>query len=424
MSFPQDGMIFDEAYYIPAAVDLLEGRPSNIEHPFMGKLWGALGIAIFGNNWFGWRIFYVIISTSLLYVFYRLCKIFLDEKISIYCTTLLAFENMFFIHSSIVMLDIPSIFFGIAGVYFFLKKRIFLSAVLLGLSILNKETGVLFILVIIIYEFAKKHEVGAYRFKSAKTYLKPLIFISIILLVVLVPISIYDTIYRPTGHTVIDEKHTIIYDVSPEGITSTITKTDFQTINKPITNGIEHIYYILTYASSLTTENNSDINSGNFAWNWILPAPTPFQPAPYYVISENRTITTIVDGDPIKTTWEIVYPIAWYGVGNMPIWWTIWIIVPFGIILLILKRANNVDILTLSWIASTYLPMLYLSLVVHRIVYPFYFLYTIPILCISFPRMVNYVAGNSGMARYVLWTFLIVVLWIFFRYFPVNVFAQ
>ena len=60
ISFPIDEEVFDEAYYIPAALDILEGEPSNLEHPFLGKAWIALGIGIFGNNFFGWRFITIL----------------------------------------------------------------------------------------------------------------------------------------------------------------------------------------------------------------------------------------------------------------------------------------------------------------------------------------------------------------------------
>jgi len=74
MSFPSGNnppqYVFDEAYYVPAAQDLLHLVPSNLEHPFFGKVWGALGIYLFGNDFFGWRIFYVLIGTATVGVFY------------------------------------------------------------------------------------------------------------------------------------------------------------------------------------------------------------------------------------------------------------------------------------------------------------------------------------------------------------------
>src|SRR5947208_13864629 len=80
LSSPSDtsnggGRVFDEAFYVPTAQDLLHGVPSNLEHPFFGKVWGALGISIFGDNFFGWRIFYALIGVASVWVVYDVSKI-------------------------------------------------------------------------------------------------------------------------------------------------------------------------------------------------------------------------------------------------------------------------------------------------------------------------------------------------------------
>src|SRR4029077_20469991 len=78
MSSPSgsDQMVFDEAYYVPASRDLLNFTASNLEHPFFGKIWGAAGIYLFGNDFFGWRIFYVLIGVAAVWPMYELALVF------------------------------------------------------------------------------------------------------------------------------------------------------------------------------------------------------------------------------------------------------------------------------------------------------------------------------------------------------------
>src|SRR5207245_11481705 len=85
LSFPSDtsnvgGRVFDEAFYVPAAQDLLHGVASNLEHPFFGKVWGARGISIFVGNSFGGRIFYALILVASVWVMYCLAKIFFSKE--------------------------------------------------------------------------------------------------------------------------------------------------------------------------------------------------------------------------------------------------------------------------------------------------------------------------------------------------------
>ena len=113
ISFPAKSFVFDEAHYIPAARDILKGVGSNPEHPFLGKAWIALGILLFGDNWFGWRIIPTVFSILTLIAFYYVSKKFLGGRLAVYSTALLGFENMVFIHGSLALLEVPSIFFAL-----------------------------------------------------------------------------------------------------------------------------------------------------------------------------------------------------------------------------------------------------------------------------------------------------------------------
>ncbi|MDA4135364.1 MAG: glycosyltransferase family 39 protein, partial [Thaumarchaeota archaeon] len=156
LSFPSDtsnggGLVFDESYYVPASLDLLHGVASNLEHPFFGKIWGALGIGIFGDNFFGWRILYAVIGTLAVWLMYELARQFLSKEKALLAASMLAFENMFFIHTSLLLLDGPPVLFALAGFLAYFKRRYFLSALAFGLCILSKETGVFFLLALVLY---------------------------------------------------------------------------------------------------------------------------------------------------------------------------------------------------------------------------------------------------------------------------------
>ena len=53
---------FDEVHYLPAARELLVmGEFTNREHPLLGKQLLALGIALFGDNPWGWRLLRIVV---------------------------------------------------------------------------------------------------------------------------------------------------------------------------------------------------------------------------------------------------------------------------------------------------------------------------------------------------------------------------
>ncbi|MBS0480174.1 MAG: phospholipid carrier-dependent glycosyltransferase [Proteobacteria bacterium] len=58
-------LVFDEIHYVPAARALLAMQaPLNTEHPLLAKEFIAAGIALFGDNSFGWRFFSTIAGAA------------------------------------------------------------------------------------------------------------------------------------------------------------------------------------------------------------------------------------------------------------------------------------------------------------------------------------------------------------------------
>ena len=120
----------DEIYYVPAAQALLAGEKCgpyldncNLEHPFLSKAIIAAGIAIFGNNDFGWRFFEVLLGTVSVPVLFAICwSLTRDSTLSLFAAFLLAFETLFFVQSSIAVIDIQMIFFALLAFIVYLAK--------------------------------------------------------------------------------------------------------------------------------------------------------------------------------------------------------------------------------------------------------------------------------------------------------------
>jgi 4-amino-4-deoxy-L-arabinose transferase-like glycosyltransferase len=429
ISFPQKSMVFDEAFYVPAARDILNGTASNPEHPFLGKAWIALGIFSFGDNWFGWRIVPTIFSILSLIVFYFIAKRFLGERLAVYSTALLGFEVIFFIHGSLALLEVPSIFFALLGFWLYLERRgrkiggisvsYWLAAVMMGVSFLSKETAAFFIIAVI-FLYLSTIKYSKYRDLLPKFW-KGLVLILVLAGVYLVPVTIYDQLYKPSSSTEVVVTETVVQMKDPQGeITATTTVTNTSTRKNIIKNGVDHTLFMVSYASGLHITNDSTVDSGNYAWNWILPVPS-YPPAPYYVENAEVRHTTKAGDQIIDVTTENKHPVAWYGIGTLPIWWSIWIIVPFSIYQISKRYGKEIDHFLLIWISCTYLPMLYISGIAGRIVYPFYFIQTVPALTIGIPYFINSVLKDRIIRNIVLLTFLLIVLTFFFHYFPVQV---
>lgn len=99
---------FDEIHYLPAARALLDGSEYlNREHPLLGKEILALGIALLGDNPWGWRLFPALAGTGALYAFTRaLWFASLSRFAAVAYGVLLASGFALFVHSRIAMLDV------------------------------------------------------------------------------------------------------------------------------------------------------------------------------------------------------------------------------------------------------------------------------------------------------------------------------
>ncbi|MDZ4308766.1 phospholipid carrier-dependent glycosyltransferase [Allopontixanthobacter sp.] len=108
---------FDEVHYLPAARALLDQSGwLNREHPLLGKEIMAAGIALFGDNPLGWRIFSVVAGATALFAFCRaLWFASYSRFASLAYGVMLASGFALFVHSRIAMLDIfMACFFAIA----------------------------------------------------------------------------------------------------------------------------------------------------------------------------------------------------------------------------------------------------------------------------------------------------------------------
>ena len=137
--------ILDEAHYVNDANRIIqEHETARLEHPPLAKLFIVAGIHIFGDNPWGWRFFSVIFGTGTLVFFYFLCRrLGMSWMASNLATTLLAFENMTFVHAGVAMIDVHYVTFMVASFFFYIKQKDVTSGVFVGLSGLAKLNGLL-----------------------------------------------------------------------------------------------------------------------------------------------------------------------------------------------------------------------------------------------------------------------------------------
>ncbi|MBU0669680.1 MAG: phospholipid carrier-dependent glycosyltransferase [Alphaproteobacteria bacterium] len=99
---------FDEIHYLPAARELLAlGEFTNREHPLLGKQLLALGIALLGDNPWGWRLVPSLFGALALYAAMRaLWHATYSRFATLAYGALLATGFLLYVHARIAMLDV------------------------------------------------------------------------------------------------------------------------------------------------------------------------------------------------------------------------------------------------------------------------------------------------------------------------------
>jgi dolichyl-phosphate-mannose--protein O-mannosyl transferase len=150
LSLPSD-KIFDEVYFSDFARQLLNGKLAFDVHPPMGKYFIALGISLFGDTAFGWRIIpmlFGIISIPLFgwlaYLLRRTYSTFYPEKQAAWITpaaimAVIALEPILIIYSRVSLMDGILLFmiFLVFGVSLWARRfaDLLLLSFLLGVAV-------------------------------------------------------------------------------------------------------------------------------------------------------------------------------------------------------------------------------------------------------------------------------------------------
>jgi dolichyl-phosphate-mannose-protein mannosyltransferase len=154
------GLVFDEVYYVDGArdylkygVELTDGNPEFVVHPPVGKWLIAIGIRLFGDNEFGWRIAVAVAGTLTVYLTARIAqRIFQDQKWATLAAILMALDGLNLVMSRTALLDIFLTLFVLLSVNAWLKGNYLSFAIYLGLAMGSKWSALYFVAVLLILE--------------------------------------------------------------------------------------------------------------------------------------------------------------------------------------------------------------------------------------------------------------------------------
>jgi len=148
------GYIFDEVYYAKNANSIIrngvelnsQGQAEFIVHPPLGKWLIGIGIKIFGNNEFGWRISAAVIGTlSVVLIYFITKELFNSIFLSNIAAALMALDGLALVMSRVALLDIFLMFFILLAFYFLVKNYLWLSGIAIGLAAATKWSAIFLI---------------------------------------------------------------------------------------------------------------------------------------------------------------------------------------------------------------------------------------------------------------------------------------
>jgi 4-amino-4-deoxy-L-arabinose transferase-like glycosyltransferase len=385
IAFPSDGSkIFDEAHYIPASEATLEGIAANAEHPPLPKIIGAIGIALLGDNWFGWRFPQVVMEIAALYVFYLIARRLLGNPWALGATMLLGLDTVFFIHGGALLIDMPAFLFCFLAIELYFRKHYWLSASSMGLAFLAREMSIFYFLALAVYH------IGAnWNWKSLKA-MKPAFklgvrYMLLALIIFGITLWAYDLRYLPPRTTSVTNVVNARIILGAQGAPiSTVYSTIHSTSKDVIWNPVQHVEFIYHYHGP---EGMNFLNETYapylYAWNWILPvdvAPNlqvkfdPFNSPLYYSVGVDVTRGTV----------QTHYIPIWYRAqANLALWWGIWPSIA-GLAWAFKRKKERLTALFLTvGIVGNFTPWLTLSVLVRRIGFNYYMIYTLPFVALA-----------------------------------------
>ncbi len=261
-------LIFDEIYYVDGARDLLKfgveisaNKPEFIVHPPVGKWMIAVGIQVFGDNPFGWRVVVALLGTlSILLIAKIASRLFGALGYGLIAALLALFDGLNLVMSRTALLDITLTTFLLIATWFLIDRRFLFAGIFFGLALGTKWNAIFYIIVFAIFFILK--ELKEDSWKEMKN--SPREILSMILLrkvqLFLVPLLVYFVSWFGWFR-------------SSRGWSRTWAEDNGMTFLAPLRSFIHYQFEILDFHQGLDSRHNYK----SPAWQWLLQIrPTSF----------------------------------------------------------------------------------------------------------------------------------------------------
>jgi len=410
IAFPSDGaFVFDEAHYVPASLATLHGADTNPAHPPLPKIIAAIGIALLGNGWFGWRFPQVLMNIAALYLFYLIVKRFLGDPWALGATMFLGLDTVFFIHGGILVLDMAGFLFSFLAFELYFRGRRDWSAVAMGLAFLSRIMAIFYFATLAIYHLYsnRKDLRHAVRVGARYTLIAVLVFGLLL--------TAYDAVYRPPSSTAVTNFviTNVVKDESGKAVTTVTTTSQSVAPAGFITNALDHVLFMMRYHGPGGIVISEPYRPYQYAWNWVIPSVAAEDFPTYYRV--DVTVT-----DPQGTTHYI--PIWYISALNPAVVYGFWpAIIALGVALW-RRRDVQTAVMVGAGIALNCSPWLVISLLVRRIGFNYYMIWPLPFIALglafAWKTLLGEENGKLVLAFNVLWA-----LGFFLKFFPVRPFT-
>ncbi len=147
---------------------------------------------VFGDNWFSWRFPIVIFGMVFLYFNYKVIEHLSNKKMALLSTVALSLSPIIFVHSTLMLRNIPVMALGFFSIYLYFKQKYYFAALVIGLTALIKETAMFFLIFIMIHYVITNRENLCLHFLSKKLTKTPFIAFLILMSAFLIPLAIYE----------------------------------------------------------------------------------------------------------------------------------------------------------------------------------------------------------------------------------------
>jgi dolichyl-phosphate-mannose-protein mannosyltransferase len=280
-----------------------------------------LQIFIFTDKAIGWRFFSVIFGTIGIVLFYYICRnLKLSWKATMICTFLFGLENMGFLHAGLALLDVYMVTFMLAAILMYLRGGYLLSGIMVALSANCKLVGALIIIAIFLHWLIYRRDKWQWFFGS-------MVLAGFIFVFFLISFDYF------------------IYGYFENPITRLFNNQ----------NG-------MLFLTDLNKFTDPKLSISSRPWTWLYPQWVDVlgASAPFIVYSYDPQYISF-----ISSTLQIL------------------IVPTIGYMIYKTVKGNAAAPVVLLWFVVTYLIWIPLDIITNRVTFVFYFLATIPAICIG-----------------------------------------